>query len=371
MYVVQFGKEMTRKHLKVSSRLLIVLACLGLIPQVLEAQLLGGTQSYAFLNTPFSARQTALYQQLNLREEDNNLAVFNPALLNSKMDQQISFSTLFHFDDIQSGSFNFSHHLDSSGITWHTGVHFMNYGDFVRTDVRGVENGNFTASDLAWHIGAGYQLYERMAVGMNARWIHSGYDVFNSNALGFDAGIQYFVPEKRMSLALVANNFGFILSEFTDDTRGRLPTNVQLAFSKRFEHLPFRYSIIYQHLEDWDMLYDDQTDAFNQGGFIFTENQTNDGFFDVLLLHFVVNAELLIGKRETIRLRASYNHLRRQELKLDNFSSGAGFSFGVGIRISKFRLDYGRSLFHQAGGTNHLSFSTNLNYFRDQNMLSK
>lgn len=370
MFVVQFGEEMIKKLLKANSWPIFILTLLVGFPGKTEAQLLGGGQSYAFLNTPFSARQTALFQQLNLREEDNNLAVFNPALLNPQMDQQISFSTLFHFDDIQSGSFNFSHHLDSSGITWHTGVHFMNYGDFVRTDVRGVENGNFNASDLAWHVGVGYQLYERMAVGLNARWIHSNYDVFNSSALGFDAGIQYFVSEKRMSLALVANNFGFVLSEFTDETRGRLPTNVQLAFSKRFEHLPFRYSIIYQHLEDWDLLYDDQTDETNAGGFILTENQIEDGFFDILLLHFVVNAELLLGKRETIRLRASYNHLRREELQLDNFSSGAGFSFGVGIRISKFRLDYGRSLFHQAGGTNHLSFSTNLNFFRDQTILS-
>lgn len=362
---------MTRKHLKANSCLLIFIVVLMGTPSMIDAQLIGGTQSYAFLNTPFSARQTALYQQLNLREEDNNLAVFNPALLNPAMDQQISFSTLFHFDDIQSGSFNFSHHLDSSNVTWHTGIHYMNYGDFVRTDVRGIENGNFSASDLAWHVGVGYQLYERMAVGLNTRWIHSNYDVFSSSALAFDAGLHYFFEEKRMSFALVANNFGFVLSEFSDETRGRLPTNVQLSFSKRFEHLPFRYSIIYQHLEDWDLLYDDETSEANSGGFIVTDNQVDDGFFDILLLHFVVNAELLIGKRETVRLRASYNHLRREELKLENFSSGAGFSFGVGIRISKFRLDYGRSLFHQAGGTNHLSFSTNLNYFKEQNILSK
>jgi hypothetical protein len=54
----------------------------------------------------------------------------------------------------------------------------------------------------------------------------------------------------------------------------------------------------------------------------------------------------------------------RRELSVDNFRSLAGFSFGAGIKINRFRIDYGRTNFHLAGGTNHLSISTNFSEFR-------
>ena len=82
-----------------------------------------------------------------------------------------------------------------------------------------------------------------------------------------------------------------------------------------------------------------------------------------LLKHFIVNAELLLGPKEGFVVRASYDFLRRRELKLNSIGGGMGISFGVGLRISKFRLDYGRSIYHQAGANNHLSFSTNINSF--------
>ena len=40
-------------------------------------------------------------------------------------------------------------------------------------------------------------------------------------------------------------------------------------------------------------------------------------------------------------LRAGYNYQRRQELKISNRTAMVGFSWGFGIRISKFHLSYG------------------------------
>ena len=40
-----------------------------------------------------------------------------------------------------------------------------------------------------------------------------------------------------------------------------------------------------------------------------------------------------------------------------------GFSWGFGIRISKFHLNYGRASYHLAGASNHFSITTDLSSF--------
>ena len=60
-------------------------------------------------------------------------------------------------------------------------------------------------------------------------------------------------------------------------------------------------------------------------------------------------------------IRAGYNYQRRQELKFDDKASVVGFSAGFGIKIKRFRLDYGISRFHLAGSSNLFSLAINLN----------
>jgi len=42
----------------------------------------------------------------------------------------------------------------------------------------------------------------------------------------------------------------------------------------------------------------------------------------------------------------------------------AGFSIGLGLKISKFNFSYSRSSFHLAGGTNTFSVRTSLSEFK-------
>ena len=73
----------------------------------------------------------------------------------------------------------------------------------------------------------------------------------------------------------------------------------------------------------------------------------------------VFGVEFLPSKSFT--LRAGYNYQRRQELKFDSKASTVGFSAGFGLKIKRFRLDYGISRFHLAGSSNLFSLSINLN----------
>ena len=77
----------------------------------------------------------------------------------------------------------------------------------------------------------------------------------------------------------------------------------------------------------------------------------------------IFSGEFMLGKNQNLRLRASYNHLRRKELSLTTFRSMAGFGLGFGIKVNAFKLDYGIGYHHIAGATNHISISTDLGKF--------
>lgn len=365
VFVERYGKLKTmnkRVNTLFFNFMLLILVFTG-GTQMVNAQLLGGQQNFAFLEIPVSARLTALTENIGVIDRDNTLAYRNPALLSEASDGQIHVSTLFHFDDVQSAFANYSHTLKkNTSISWHAGVNYLGYGDFERTDIRGINQGSFDASDIAIHLGGGYRLYERMQVGLNAKYISSSYDTYQASAMAWDIGAIYFVEEKRMSLAFTVNNFGWMFKEFTEESRSVLPTNVQLSFTKRFEHLPFRYSIVYHHLNNWNLEYQEETEGINDG--FFTDDSAKESNFGTQLLrHLIVNTELLIGAKESLVIRASYDFLRRDELKLSAIGGGMGISMGVGIRLGAFRLDYGRAIYHQAGSNHHLSFSTNINSF--------
>ena len=97
-----------------------------------------------------------------------------------------------------------------------------------------------------------------------------------------------------------------------------------------------------------------------------TENLRNYNFqsykfLNKLFRHIDFGGELSIGKH--IQLRIGYNSKRRQELKVDSYLGMVGFSWGLGIKISHFTINYGRSSYHLHGSPNYFSFSTSFSKF--------
>jgi hypothetical protein len=78
----------------------------------------------------------------------------------------------------------------------------------------------------------------------------------------------------------------------------------------------------------------------------------------------IFGGEFLLGKNENLHLRFGYSHQRRKELSVSNLRSLGGFSFGAGIRIKQFSIDYSLATYHVAGSTKHIGISTNLDRFK-------
>ncbi len=327
----------------------------------------GGNSVFQFANMEASPRITALGGNLiTVKDDDVSLAYHNPAATNSSMHQTIAFNHNFHFADVSNGYLAYGHHVDQWKTSFHAGLQYINYGDFERTDVTGVVDGNFSAAEYAFTLGAGYELYEKLSVGANLKYISSNFENFTSTGLLGDVSAMYIDTARRFTATLLVRNLGGQLSTY-HETKENVPYETQFGISTRLKHLPFRLSIIYHNLNRFDIRYDDPNSE--EPTFIIGENQ-GDGeipWIDNLARHFIINGEFLFGKKENFRLRMGYNHFRHRESRINNLRSFAGFSFGVGFKINRFRVDFGRGLWHLAGGMNHFSIATNIREFKKTN----
>jgi hypothetical protein len=317
---------------------------------------------YDFLSLPSSPRETALGGGLiSIADEDQALAFSNPALLNGKMNNGLAFSHNFLFDGISNGYFSYSRAVERWGIHTHGGVKYVNYGDFKSADIYGNQDGTFSANELALFIGASKAVNERITIGSNLKLIRSQLAGYNSTGIAGDIGFLY-QDDNNFSIGFTAKNVGVELSTY-DDTQETAPFDIQLGISKKLAHLPFRFSVLFHQLNRWNLKYksplNEDTDIFGNVLTSSALSQEIDNFFR----HVIFNGELLIGKGEIFRLRIGYNHLRKKELSVSGFRSLGGFSFGFGVKVAKFRLDYGVGHYHLAGAANHISLSMDLDDF--------
>jgi len=253
---------------------------------------IGGRFAFETASLPSNARLTALGGHLiTVQDEDVALAQLNPALINDKMDNQLGLNHNFIFAGASNGNVAFGKSFDSLGIYTHAAIQYVNYGDFQLADEFGNINGTFNASEIGLVVGAAKQLNERIRAGVNVKFYTGSYEQFNSLAAGLDIGLHYQKPGSSSSWGLVLKNIGAEFDAIVDNKRS-LPFELQLGYSKRLAHLPFRFSIIGQQLQKWYIRFDDpdvdnQVNIFGEVSTVSSLNKTVDNFFR----HFIFNGD--------------------------------------------------------------------------------
>lgn len=346
-------------------RLLLSTVCCCVFA-ALSAQV-GGLHTYEFLTLSPSARVSALGGvQIAVVDDDVSLAAQNPAVLNADMQGRLSFNHAFYLAGIQYGYAAAGWYRSRWRTAFHAGAQYVSYGSMPLTNEMGEQEGDFSAGEYALTIGAARPIDERLRLGANLRLVTSRFESYNSLGLAADLAALYQDTARRFNATIVFRNIGYQLSTYREGNQEPLPFEMQVGVSKRLRYLPFRFSIIYRYLNRWNILYDDPDNS--ESPVFLGEEPTERSPFavwtDNFFRHFVFNGELLIGRRENFRLRLGYSHLLRQELSVADYRSLGGITFGAGIKINRFRLDYGRTNFHLGGGLNHLGISTNLSEFK-------
>lgn len=326
----------------------------------------GGNNTYEFLNIANSARVAALGgNYISVKDDDINLSLSNPSLINNKMHNFLSLSFIDYYSDIKAGYSTYSRTFEKYGSFAAT-LQFINYGKFLEADATGETFGEFTAGEYAMNIGWGRQLDSSFLIGANLKFIYSDLASYNSFGIATDISATYYSDDKNLATSLIIKNIGRQIVAYRKDNRESLPFEIQLGFSKKLQHTPIRFNILANNLQKWDLTWD-EPDVISSSYNNLTEDTLSDKrfskFLDKGMRHLVFGAEFIPTKN--FCLRVAYNYRKRKELKVESKPGFTGFSWGAGIKIYKFRIDYGRSIYHIAGAPNNISITTNLSDFFD------
>ena len=318
---------------------------------------IGGLSSFNFTNIPGSARVAAMGgNYFAVKDGDVHLAQFNPSLLDSNMHQKIGMSFVDYFDGIAMGYATYAHRVQPR-ITLGSTLQYCNYGKQAETNAIGDEIGQFAASDYALNLSAGYTIDSLWSSGLTLKTIYSSLANYTSVALALEGAFTYHNPRKNFTASLVLNNFGYQLKTYTQGNREKLPVQLQVGITKRPAHAPLRLSIVYSNMQTWNLVWE------NPNKPIVTDPLTGEviedkkwEFGDNFMRHITVGSEFILS--QNLNIRVAYNYRRRQELKLEDRPGTAGLSYGIGLKVSKFHLSYGRAIYHRAGPSNHISVTT-------------
>ncbi len=325
---------------------------------------IGGNYAYSFLEKPVSARIAALGTNFSaIDDNDINLGFVNPSLINKNMSNSISLAYVNFFSEINYGFVQYGRSFKKAGNFVGT-LQYYDYGKFDYADEGGNKGGTFGAQDFAFNLGWGRQLDSNLSIGATAKLIYSYYESYNSFGLAVDVAGSYKTKSGWM-MSLIVSNLGMQMKTYVAGSRDPLPFNIQYGIAKRLEHVPFMFSLVYDHIEKWDLTYDDPQNpsgTVDPISGVLTPKSGFAKFGDQFMRHIIVGGEIYVGKN--IVLRGSYNYRRRAELIVDDKLGMVGFSWGIGIRISKFKINYSRSTYHLVGSPNYLTLAFNLDSFK-------
>jgi hypothetical protein len=333
----------------------IVLLCCS---SVVYGQL-GGRGVYQFLDVVSSPRVTGLGgKAVAFDEEDLNFALWNPSLLRKEMHGQLGLNHISYSTDISTGEASYAYHWEGVG-TFQAGFRYFDYGQFEAANFQGIQQGVFTAADYAFLLAGARQIDSNWSVGVQTKVINSVLETYTSWGLAADLGITYRIPKQRLAFSVLLRNMGGQTETYAG-IQEQLPFEIQFGISNKFEHMPFRWQITFEHLQQWDVGYENpngaQTDPLTGEAL---DQELNFG--QMLLRHMVVGAEFQPVK--SFHFQVGYSFRRRAEMRMLTRRSSAGLSFGFGLRIFKVYINYARSIQHVAGSNNHFSLTTDLGNF--------
>ena len=316
--------------------------------------------SFSFLNTEISSRSLAMGGDLiSIYDNDILLAQKTPSILNADMNNELGFSFVDYFSDISLVSFNYAKNFKKIGCL-SLGFISADYGDFTSTNEIGEQDLSFSASDQIINFGFARKINQKINLGFNINFLNSSYERYKSSSITSNISTTYYSSENNFNSTLLFKNIGRQIKGYTSLTE-KIPFEIQFGISKKLEHLPFRYSIVLKNLNRFDISNDYSLNSFtnNESGEI---ELVDESFAKTILRHIIISGELNLFN-DNLYLRGGFNFQRRFNMTIDSYGGLVGFSFGVGMKVSKINLSYSRSSYHLSGQLNSFSFSTNLSTF--------
>ncbi len=287
---------------------------------VLQATAQESQEVFSFLRLPVSAHVAALGgDNITIDDDDPTVIFHNPALISNVADKSINLNFMTYMEGAKTASASFVKAWGQRA-TWGVSAQYMDYGSIKETTIDNIEQGTFSAKDIAVAGSFAYLLSDRWSGGITLRFISSSIASYNSLGIAADLGINYFDEERGWSISATAKNLGGQVKAYQEEFE-KIPLDLLVGVSKRLAAAPLRFSATLSRLNRWD---------------------TN------FIQHVAIGADVFLG--ETIYIGAGYNFRRRDEMKINegetSSSHGAGLSVGGGLTLKRFKLNVAYAKYH-------------------------
>jgi hypothetical protein len=340
-------------------RQLIIIVSLFIVCST-NAQTIGGSAVFNFLKLPASPQLTAL-GGVNVSQTGNDvgMAFYNPALLTPAMHTQMNAVFNSFYAGLSAYHLSMGYHHPKLNTSFAGGLHYINYGNIQQTDPSGNINGQFRPRDFVMQVSAARKYLTKWNYGTALKFISSNYGQYRSNGLAMDMGVLFHDTAKLFSASITAKNMGFQLKKYNSGSAEDLPFDLIIGITKRLDKAPLGFSVTAQHLHQFNIRYNDT--LFNNDNGI-DRNGNKKFTADKLFRHFVFATQIYLGDK--VEVTVGYNHLRRQELNINNTSNGLnGFSMGAAMILNKLQIRFARAQYQNNTGYNQLGLNIKLNEY--------
>lgn len=311
--------------------------------------------AYNFLNISSSTRAYGLGGvNISTIDDDINIVDQNPGLLGSEIGMQLGINYMRYIGDSNFAGVKFGRAAGEHGA-WAMGIQYFGYGEIKGADVNGVLTGEFSPKDLVINAMYAHDISDRWRGGINIKYIYSSYDAYSAMALATDLGVNYFDPDRDLSLSVVVANLGGQIKRF-HESYDRLPIDLRLGWTQSFGTFPVRWSITAWNLTKWHLPYHDAGD-----GTINAEPRIRDSFGSNLFRHLIFAADFVPSDKFNIGL--GYNYKVRTDMATYQRNFLSGFSITAGLKVRNFNLGVAFAQPHTGATTLMLNISTNLYEF--------
>ncbi len=323
----------------------------------IAAKAQAGKTVYQFVELPASARVGALGGVPQaIAGNDLNLATCNPALLSPKTEERAAVNYTNYVAGISVADAAYSFHTKYAPGTLAAGLVYLNSGKSTRYDEWGNASGGFWSNEVAFRLSYCQQFDTCFSIGASVKPVFSHIGGYTSVGLLADVSAVYKFRNNRTATSVLLRNFGSQLIAY-DGHYADTPFEILTAISHTLEHAPFRISLVLQQMQKFK-LQPANKNTTELGSEVDDNSNKLPDFVDNCLRHCVLGIELFPEK--TFTLRGGFNYKRRQELKLSNSPGMAGLSFGFGLKLKRFSVEYANARYTLGGRSNHFSLVINM-----------
>jgi len=189
-----------------------------------------GTRGLGFLKIGVGAGAVGMAESHVAYAHNLYASYWNPAGLSQIQRGQLGFMHNRWFEGINHEFVGYVHPFGALGVIA-ASFSYLSFGELERRDATGELTGHFRPYDLAIVLSYGRKFTSDFALGVNTKFLREQIDDKKAQAVAFDFGGKYNIPDSRLTLGFNLQNFGTKI-KFVEESFD-LPLNLKLGMAYR------------------------------------------------------------------------------------------------------------------------------------------